>query len=565
MKTVLGKRARSYSNSTIASSISQVSASTSATCSPTHTPNKRKCTRPEDSSDANKENIPPLPQDAAPTTLESRPIRGIRRTATSTSVASRTPARRQLARAESTPVIELGNLQLATPPVTPSKTNSSKTTPYAEARALLRTSSSASSAGTLTGRDAERTIITEFLAGSENTCLYISGTPGTGKTALVNDILKEKDDLIRQYVNCTGMKAEQIKDLTRQTRDERSEEGKTIIMILDELEELKGDSLASLLSIATDQFRIIGISNTHTLTTKPTASTITLHFKPYTSQEMTDIISKRLEAVLLPEGVKSIIVPSALSFACRKVSSQTGDLRACLALVRGAIETAEKEHIKKVLGNKGEEVPIIPASMAHVISATKAVTTQAPGTASVVRQLNLQARLVLLSLLLATRRLSASLSLINSPNAAKSPSKTKPAPKTKTTEALSEDSLFSFYTELLTASDSAFHAVSRSECADLLGLLETQGLVERSATGAGAKGKAKKGDKSAIVTIPSASREEEIVNGLTVTPEGQIEGPTEREIRSIWNKETTRIKREVEDRELVMKKRKDAFEDAHEG
>ncbi|CAG8752088.1 15929_t:CDS:2, partial [Acaulospora colombiana] len=271
-----------------------VSASTSTTCSPTHTPNKRRCTRPEDSSDANKENIPPLLQDATPTATESRPIRGIRRSATSTSVA--TTARRQLARAESTPVIELGNLQLATPPVTPSKTNLSKTTPYAEARALLRTSSSASSAGTLTGRDAERTIITGFLTGNEDTCLYISGTPGTGKTALVNDILKEKDDLIRQYVNCTGMKAEQIKELTRQTRDDRAEEGKTIIMILDELEELKGDSLAGLLSIATDQFRIIGISNTHTLTTKPTASTITLHFKPYTSQEMTDIISKRLEA-----------------------------------------------------------------------------------------------------------------------------------------------------------------------------------------------------------------------------------------------------------------------------
>jgi cell division control protein 6 len=337
-------------------------------------------------------------------------------------------------------------------------------------------------------------------------------------------------------------------------------------MILDELEELKGESLSGLLSIATDKFRIIGISNTHTLTTKPTASTVTLHFKPYTSQEMTDIISKRLEAVTLPEGTKSIIVPTALSFACRKVSSQTGDLRACLALVRNAIETAEKEYIKKVLGNKGEDsVPIIPASMAHVISATKAVTTQAPGTASVVRQLNLQARLVLLSLLLATRRLSASLSLINSPNAAKSPSKAKPAPKIKTTEALSEDSLFSFYTELLAGSDSVFHAVSRSECADLLGLLETQGLVERGATGAGAKGKGKKGDKSAIVSIPPTSREEEIVNGLTVTPEGQIEGPTEREIRSIWNRETLRIKREIEDRELVMKKRKDAFEDALEG
>jgi cell division control protein 6 len=126
-------------------------------------------------------------------------------------------------------VIELGNLQLATPPLTPSKSSSNTTTtPYAEARALLRTCSSVSSTGSLVGRDAERTIIIDFLADSEDTCLYISGTPGTGKTALVNDILKEKDDLIRQYVNCTGMKADQIKELTRQTRDDRAKEGKTM-------------------------------------------------------------------------------------------------------------------------------------------------------------------------------------------------------------------------------------------------------------------------------------------------------------------------------------------------
>jgi cell division control protein 6 len=337
------------------------------------------------------------------------------------------------------------------------------------------------------------------------------------------------------------------------------------IMILDELEHLSGDALPLLMAVATHTFRIIGISNTHTLTTKPTASTLTLHFKPYTAQEMTDIISKRLATLELPQDTKSLVALPALSFACRKIASQTGDLRAALSLVLSAIELAEKDHIKKVFAHKGDDaLPLTPTSMAHVLNASKAATTQAPGTVSVVRQLNLQARLVLLSLILATRRTSASLSLSGptpqTPNKSKGP---KDKGKAKASEVLSSDGLFNFYSRLLSGNDAAFHVVSRSEFADLLGLLETQGLLELSVAAA-AGGKGKKSDKAQTVGVPSASREEEMVKGLTVTEEGQMEGPTEREIRTMWTRETGRIKREVEDREMLFKKRKFAFEDAEE-
>jgi len=254
MPTVLGKRARSNSNSTIASNCS------SATSSSYSSPNKRQRTKSteDDNSDANKENIPPFiePEGSPTNRRSSRIAQPVPTSAISQSIStffshfntdiiiyrfllifSLAPfLRRQLTRAESTPVVELGNLQLATPPVTPSNSgNNTKANPftisfYSQARALLRTSSSSTSAVTFNWRESERATIADFFAGKcDKSSLYISGTPGTGKTALVNDILKGMaDDVRSEYVNCVGMGAEVIGELARQTRGDCKEEGKTM-------------------------------------------------------------------------------------------------------------------------------------------------------------------------------------------------------------------------------------------------------------------------------------------------------------------------------------------------
>jgi cell division control protein 6 len=70
---------------------------------------------------------------------------------------------------------------------------------YSRARALLRSTSNGVSS--LSGRATERALISEFIASfageTKNpaftgyTSLYISGSPGTGKTAFVNSIISE--------------------------------------------------------------------------------------------------------------------------------------------------------------------------------------------------------------------------------------------------------------------------------------------------------------------------------------------------------------------------------------
>lgn len=106
------------------------------------------------------------------------------------------------------PAREVGSLSLVTPPPTP------PTSLHSRARALLRSASGAD----VIGRENERSFIMDFLTPfmettldpdrSLATSLYVSGKPGTGKTALVSSILTSisHDSVTPVYVNCMGLK-----------------------------------------------------------------------------------------------------------------------------------------------------------------------------------------------------------------------------------------------------------------------------------------------------------------------------------------------------------------------
>lgn len=108
-----------------------------------------------------------------------------------------------------TPTRKVRAISLATPPSTP------HTPLHVRARALLR---STTDSFNVIGRETERKIVSSFLQpfidGEPNcsqlihTSLYISGSPGTGKTALVMSVLStnKRDDVRTAYVNCMGLK-----------------------------------------------------------------------------------------------------------------------------------------------------------------------------------------------------------------------------------------------------------------------------------------------------------------------------------------------------------------------
>lgn len=127
----------------------------------------------------------------------------VRRTASTSTIAS-SPA---------TPTTEISHLAIATPPPTPP---TSLLSLHARARALLR--STCNNANTeIAGRDEERATIHDFLSSFLDntvietddgpfTSLYISGTPGTGKTALVNTIIRSlSTDAKVISINCMAL------------------------------------------------------------------------------------------------------------------------------------------------------------------------------------------------------------------------------------------------------------------------------------------------------------------------------------------------------------------------
>jgi cell division control protein 6 len=353
------------------------------------------------------------------------------------------------------------------------------------------------------------------------------------------------------------------------------------VLILDELDHITtcSRSLKSLFSLShtnSSSLRIIGIANTHTLTSSSSqleldgiSSVSTVHFSPYSPEELLEILRTRLSPVLtdpLVEKTSKQFLPTpTLTLLTKKIASQTGDVRALFEVLRGAIDIA-------VAGTQAKSNPLdctIVVSPPHILSALKAYapsSRSAAGASEVVtkvRNLGLHARLLLLSLSLACRRVEAKLPLTGS-------TLPKAAPLKRTTSVpllkINVDSaqLHLYYTNLLTKGSDVFTPVSRSECVDIINMLETLGIVSSNIfapstpSKSGRKGFGRSGSfagssKSAGSTNLSfveGVRVDEIIRGLGLEqqPGNDSKAPVdvrEEELRVLWEKETREIKRQI--------------------
>lgn len=105
-------------------------------------------------------------------------------------------------------------------------------------------------------------------------------------------------------------------------------------------------------SIKGSRLIIIGAANTLDLTERflpnlktKNAMPRVFTFKPYTSQEISDIIKDRLCSLFrnIPKGFIPFLHPSAIELCSRKVASSTGDIRKAFDLVKRTIELLEME------------------------------------------------------------------------------------------------------------------------------------------------------------------------------------------------------------------------------
>jgi cell division control protein 6 len=213
--------------------------------------------------------------------------------------------------------------------------------------------------------------------------MYVSGPPGTGKSAMVNEVtqaLVESTCVKKAYVNCMSIKSsrdlyetllEQFPNPSALAEGDaasilqkllvpKRKSTDVYLVVLDEIDHILTLDLESLYKVfewsmqKTSRLVLVGIANALDLTDRflPRLKSRNLKpellpFLPYSAAQIKSIITSRLKS-LVPEGSPlPFIHPAAIELCSRKVSSQTGDLRKAFEICRRAIDLVEMETKQK--------------------------------------------------------------------------------------------------------------------------------------------------------------------------------------------------------------------------
>ncbi|KAJ3105823.1 AAA ATPase [Phlyctochytrium planicorne] len=318
----------------------------------------------------------------------------------------------------------------------------------------------------LVGRQKERSVIGDFLkdtavAGKPGS-IYISGCPGTGKTALVTEILNNlKTDYPKLshkvfILNCMEISdpkqvferilagfggpfpdegdEDNYRALQDAVRNSKNSKVKAMrILVLDEIDHLisKDQSilyqLFELPVMEGSKLILIGIANALDLLDRYLPELRSreclpemLNFNPYNTAEISEIIKCRLKEVEAtidsdlpmdledsPKVALPLMHPSAIEFCARKASS-SGDLRRALDVCRQSMEIMETEVEK--MGSPLKEKASVASSpiksihdfpkvmISHIMKATTSAVVSGP--VKIISGMSTQQKAVLLSLVL---------------------------------------------------------------------------------------------------------------------------------------------------------------------
>jgi origin recognition complex subunit 1 len=251
--------------------------------------------------------------------------------------------------------------------------------PYRQARNLLHVSTVPTS---LPCRKKEFDTVYSHLSAAimegTGTCIYISGTPGTGKTATVREVVaqlngavlaEEMDDFI--FVEINGMKVtdphqsysllwEALKgdrvspshalDLLEREFSNPSPRRVSCVVLMDELDQLVTKNQSVMYNffnwpaLRHSRLVVLAVANTMDLPERTLSNKISsrlgltrITFPGYKHTDLMEIISTRLANV-----PGNIVDADAIQFASRKVAAVSGDARRALDICRRAVEIAEQ-------------------------------------------------------------------------------------------------------------------------------------------------------------------------------------------------------------------------------
>lgn len=242
--------------------------------------------------------------------------------------------------------------------------------------------------GRLIGRDEEREKLQGFLkaglASRGGGCLYISGPPGCGKSALLMEMMgelvgDETHSVKKAWINCMslhtpgaiyGSLLESFSPATTSADLADLEalfitpkKSHTYVLVLDEIDHLLSqDLLPTLFELSlrkNSRLVLIGIANALDLAdrflprlkAKGLEPTL-LPFLPYTAPQISAVLTARLRSLLSPTDLESsatsflpLVHPAAIQLLAKKVAVASGDLRKAFDILRRALELLEMENL----------------------------------------------------------------------------------------------------------------------------------------------------------------------------------------------------------------------------
>ncbi|KAK0671163.1 P-loop containing nucleoside triphosphate hydrolase protein [Cercophora samala] len=211
------------------------------------------------------------------------------------------------------------------------------------------------------------------------TCIYISGTPGTGKTATVREVVSHLDAAVRAdelddfiFVEINGMKITdphqsyallwealkgqrvspaQALDLLEREFSHPSPRRVPCVVLMDELDQLVTKNQGVMYNffnwpgLRHSRLIVLAVANTMDLPERTLSNKISsrlgltrITFPGYNHEQLMRIVQSRLEGV-----PGDIVDPDAIQFAARKVAAVSGDARRALDICRRAVELAEAD------------------------------------------------------------------------------------------------------------------------------------------------------------------------------------------------------------------------------
>lgn len=210
--------------------------------------------------------------------------------------------------------------------------------------------------------------------------VYISGTPGTGKTATVREVIRQLSKQANRtgenqfnYLEINGMKllspqssyellwkklrSDKVSASNIQRElDQYLNEGKTkkpLVVLMDELDQIAVKNQSVMYNFFNwpnykkSKLILVAVANTMDLPerTFPNKSAsrmglTRIQFPGYTHEDLKRIIHARLEVL---DNDDVVLTKDAIEFAARKVASVSGDARRALKICRRAVELAEAD------------------------------------------------------------------------------------------------------------------------------------------------------------------------------------------------------------------------------